>query len=194
MAAEVTVQSDLFSFFHDRISQVRTDDGIDLTDDAALYLAQMLSERARHDRSRPRGDTLAELHLLHAHASPTEQVQAYRELGDRALHELAWFQERVERTIVGPDYYQRMGRSAYGRLHDLLDRWFSRAFGSVFEELADRFSDCVKLLRVAQHGCAEGADIEEILLRWEQTRSPHIARLLHRHGVWVTPQATPKAS
>lgn len=187
MSTDLDTHRDLFGFFHDRIHVAREDDHVDLTDDATLYLAQLLTERARLDRQRPDGDTLAELHLRHAHASPSRQVAAYRELGDRALHELACFHARVRRTVVGPAYYEDMGAAAYARLDSLLKRWFSDAFGNVFMELAERFRDAASLLRAVRHGCEDAASLDRLLAHWEDTRSEHVRRLLMRRGLLVAP-------
>lgn len=190
MTPPLSAVDDLFSFFHDRVEQARRDDAVSLTDDAALYLAQLLADRARADRPVPPADTLAELHLRFAHAAPHAQAQAYRELGDRALHELACFRPRVERTIVGPAYYEDMGRAAYARLDQVLKRWFRDAFGDVFAELSDRFRECVALVRAVRLGCGDGEPLDVLLARWEETRSEHVASALRRRGL-VLPAVGP---
>lgn len=183
MTDRLDAHRDLFGYFHDRVHQARDDDRVALTDDATLYLAQLLSERARLDRPAPEGETLAELHLLHANAAPATQVAAYRELGDRALHDLACFRERVERTIVGPAYYEQMGAAAYARLDAILKHWFADAFGDVFRELAERFRECARLLRVVRQGCEDEAPLDRLLSHWEETRSEHMKGLLLRRGL-----------
>jgi len=185
VTARLDPHRDLFAFFHDRVHQAHDDDRLGLTGDATLYLAQLLADRARLDRRTPDGDTLAELHLLHADAPPSRQVAAYRELGDRALHDLSCFRERVERTVVGPGYYEQMGAAAYARLDGLLKRWFADAFGDVFRELAERFRDCAALLRAVRHGCEDAASLDRLLTHWEETRSEHVRAQLIRRGLLV---------
>ncbi len=185
MTRTLDTHRELFGFFHERLTLARGDDGIDLTDDAAMYLAQMLADRARLDRDAPEADTLAELHLRHADATPAVQVRAYRELGDRAMLELALFEGRIDRSVVGRSYYEDMGSAAYARLDQVMTRWFADAFGTVFRELAERFRDGVALIRSARHGCADGESIQDLLARWEHTPTPHVARLLWDRGILI---------
>jgi len=79
-----------------------------------------------------------------------------RALGDRALFDAGFFAERVERTVVGVEYYTDMGRAAYARLSAGLatgrapratdDLVRGPAAPDVFHELARHFRDFVTLL------------------------------------------------
>jgi hypothetical protein len=136
----------LFDYFHGRVEEARAGAAVRISDDTSLYLATLLTDRARTDRPAPAEQTLAELHLRAANAAPAEQARTYRELGDRALYLLGYFAESLERRSVGPRYYAEMGSAAYGRADQVFKRWFSDAFGPVFRELAGRFGACVALI------------------------------------------------
>ena len=138
----------LFDYFNDRVEAARFERSLAISDDTALYLAQLLAERARSDRPTPPFDTLAAIHGEAAHAPPGRSASLYRELGDRALYLLGCFRDHLDRARrpIGPAYYEDMGAAAYASCDRVLKLWFSDAFGPVFRELARKFGDCVQVL------------------------------------------------
>lgn len=189
MTARVEASTNLFDFFNDHIGEAKARAGVRLSDDTTLYLVTLLTERARSDRPAPPETTLAELHGRAAHAPPAEQARTYRELGDTALYLLGYFEESLDRRLVGPAYYRDMGTAAYERVDLLLKRFFADAFGPVFRELADKFQACVELLvRVRDIHAAQHPDRLMALYRtWLQTGSGQAAARLRELGV-IVPQ------
>lgn len=190
MASRVAEAPNLFDYFNDRVEQARAAHGVRISNDTSLYLATLLTERARADRPAPPETTLAELHAHAAAAPPTTQVRAYRELGDRSLYLLGYFAESLQRRTVGPDYYADMGAAAYHRVDVLFKALFADAFGPVFHELAARFRDCVRLLsevRDAQQ--RDGTDdLADLYGQWLATGDEEIRRRLLDRGL-VIPRA-----
>jgi hypothetical protein len=175
---------DLFSYFYDRTRDAQVEVRPDLSQDTVLYLARLLTERARADLPTLPERTLAELYGRAVHASPNEQARAYRELGDRALYQLSCFRESLQRGPVGPNYYRDMGASAYHRVDQVFKRWFSDAFGHVFHELAETFTDCVELLTVVheRHVDDDTTTVMRLFEEWRRTGSEEAAkRLRARH-------------
>lgn len=155
----------LFDYFNARVENAKADSGLDISNDTALYLAQLLADRARTDRPAPPFETLAELHGHAAMAPPGQKATIYRELGDRALYLLACFRDSLDRARrpLSPSYYEDMGAAAYDQVDRVLKLWFADAFGPVFQELARQFGDCVELVgRVAQ---AEPTDEQGLIVR-----------------------------
>lgn len=185
MSARLDAPSDLFTFFHARTLDAHAEVGVALSDDTLLYVAKLLAERARADAPSLPEETLAELYGRAHRAPPGAQARAYRELGDRALLRLGWFQESLRRSPVGPGYYHDMGSSAYHRVDQVFKRWFADAFGPVFRELADTFDGCVALVGHVADRCAE--DDPTALLRlieqWRRTGSEAAARRLRARHV-----------
>ena len=145
MNENLTAADNLFDYFHGKVTDAHASASLDLSDDTVLYISRLLTEQARTDRPTLPEQTLAELFGRAAHAAPSEQIAAYRELGDRSLYLLGCFGESLEGTLVGPSYYKDMGAAAYWRADRALKRWFTDAFGPVFRELALCFEDCVEL-------------------------------------------------
>ncbi|HMV66355.1 MAG TPA: hypothetical protein PKA64_05860, partial [Myxococcota bacterium] len=168
MDSKITCEVSLFDYFHRRVDDARAEGRVRLTDDAGLYLAQMLADRARMDRDAPRADTLAELHAQACHAAPAEQARTWRELGDRALYDLGTFKEHLERRVVPLSYYEAMGSAAYERVDAVLKRWFSNAFGELFQELAARFHDCVRVLDAVRSAHDED-QVDRLYEAWAAT-------------------------
>lgn len=184
--AKVVPADNLFDYFHDRVEEAREGRDVRLSDDTALYLASLLSERARADRPERPEQTLAELHARAAHAGPSERADTYRELGDRALYLLGCFQESLRRRVVSPSYYAQMGAAGYARADRVFRTWFADAFGPVFRELARHFDDCVEVLgEVSDRHREEHRDLMQLYQAWLRDGSPQLARRLREQGLLV---------
>ena len=87
---------------------------------ATGYVVDLLDTRVRTPRPEtPRDaepDTLALAMVEALQAVGATRCVRLRALGDRALFDAGFFAERVERTVVGVEYYTDMGRAAYTRL------------------------------------------------------------------------------
>lgn len=182
---ELASANNLFDFFHQQVEEASSGLIVELSGDTRLYLASLLTERARSDQDRPTADTLAELHAQAAAAPPVEQARTYRELGDRALYAVGYFEESLNRKVVGRAYYEDMGSAAYGRVDTLFKRLFSDAFGPVFSELASRFGDCVGLLGAVRSSDSPSHSIVRLYERWLATGDEAVADQLRERGLVV---------
>jgi hypothetical protein len=189
MTSRVVSAPNLFDYFHQRVEDARSGKPVRISNDTSLYLATLLTERARADRPAPTEQTLAELHLRAANAPPVEQARAYRELGDRALYLLGYFAESLSRRTVGPAYYAEMGQAAYLRTDAVFKKWFSDAFGPVFRELSMQFEGCVSLIEDVRESHEKEFPDDPIWLyeRWLQTGSEAYARRLREKGILLMP-------
>ncbi len=189
MSGPVMHEESLFEYFRTRVDQARTERTVDLTEDGALYLAQLLTERARTDHVAHEEDTLAELHARACLASPAEQASTWRELGDRALYKLGYFPENLQGRLVSPNYYATMGSSAYARVDDVLRRWFASAFGPIFHELAVHFARCVSLLEAVREAHEGHDELGRMYEEWVATGSEDLAQRLRRRGLLLPPRS-----
>lgn len=148
MKSDLQAVEHLFDYFHQSVQSALDTSNLDISDDTALYLATLLTDRARTDRPCPDIDTLAGIHAEAAQSPPGKSASLYRELGDRTLYVLGCFRQHLDRVRrpVGPDYYEQMGIAAYGQCDRVLKTWFADAFGPVFTDLSRQFPGCVGVL------------------------------------------------
>jgi hypothetical protein len=179
----VAPAANLFDYFHARVDEVRATGTPPVSEDASLYHAQLLADRARTDRDAPEADTLVELHARAVHARPAEQARTYRELGDRALYDLGYFRDHLEGRTVSLGYYEQMGRTAYDRVDHVLKHWFADAFGPVFRELSGRFRACVEVLSEVRRAHESDDDLARLHAEWLATGSEAAAAALRRRGL-----------
>lgn len=184
MKSLLSEREHLFDYFDLRVGEAREDLGIELSPDTALYLTNLLVERARTDRPAPPEATLAELHARAATESPSGRATTYRELGDRSLYLLGYFRESLSRRAVGPRYYAEMGAAAYHQVDQVLKACFADAFGDVFTELAHGFQECVAVLdriRIVQD--AQPDPLTRWYEEWLRTGDADTAERLRRRGL-----------
>jgi hypothetical protein len=181
----LTAPPTLFDWFNSHLEGARDERGADLSPEATLYLAQLMTARARTDAPQSPETTLAELHARAALAPPAEQARTYRELGDRALHQLGCFRDSFKRRAVGPSYYADMGQAAYARVDDLFRRWFSSAFGPLWRELAEQFDVCVALIEDVQQQrhATDPDDVLALYQKWLDTGSTEALAHLRARGL-----------
>ena len=189
MKSEFELNASLFDWFHARVKDAHKMVGSDLSNDSELYLASLLAERARTDRPTLPEETLAELYARADGAPPSEKARTFRELGDRSLYVVGYFEESLSRSTVGPSYYCDMGAAAYARVDLVFKRWFSNAFDGVFEELAARFRRCATILREVRRTVDDEPDVVMRLYdQWIETGSDEIAERLRAHGLVLPPR------
>lgn len=186
MSTKVDRSENLFAYFQVRVDEAIHTRRTPVSADASLYLAQLLTDRARTDRPAPQAHTLAELHKQGVEARrPADRARVYRELGDRALYDLGYFAEQLDRRAVGPTYYEAMGSAAYERVDDVLKRFFADAFGELFRELAQGFHSCAAILRSIREAHDARDSLSEMYANWQRTGSEELARKLRLRGLVI---------
>lgn len=191
MKSDVEIASNLFDWFDQRVRDARSSVGAELSNDGTLYLTALLTDRARADRPALPETTLVELHARGVHAPPAQQARTYRELGDRSLYLVGYFEESLQRGTVGPGYYCDMGSAAYARVDQVFKRWFANAFDGVFEELAGQFRDCVRVLRAVRRSVDDEPDLPmRLYTEWVETGSEEAAERLRALGLILPARPT----
>ncbi len=175
----------LFDYFLSRVQDAHGTMGTELSGASKLYLAKLLADRARADRHDALPEqTLAELYGRAANAAPAEQARTFREMGDRSLYLVGYFEESLTRKTVGRSYYCDMGSAAYLNADQVFKRWFSGAFDGLFAELARRFGDCVGVLKEVRRTEDAEPDVWMRLYQaWLETGSEEAAQRLRAHGL-----------
>jgi hypothetical protein len=131
-------------------------------DQAATYLADLLTRFARTENLFPRGTTVPRLETVvdmlvdiqgawqseTAHFHPEHEVSVRRHIGDFTLFMTGIFRERVERT-ASTGYYIAEGKRAYHFVSEHA-RASARATAPPFRRLADRFENYAGALDYAR--------------------------------------------
>jgi hypothetical protein len=136
------------------------------------------------------GRHIRPLALLYAEAldaeHPEQRRRALQKLGDIALFIAGIFTDSLARRAVDVDYYIGMGESAYGYLHESLQR-SSRAagFADLFAELERKFGALVDVLGEISEmsGLKSNTDTLRAYELWLKTGSVRAHRQLLRNGI-----------
>jgi hypothetical protein len=174
---------DLKGWFHERLGAVLERRQVGATDEAKLYLVELLVRNAGTppDLDRPLAFALAE---ACEPGEPSERFRRHRALGDRALYLSGFFGEHLEHRGIARTYVQSIGARGYGTAGDLARRWGGP--GAVLAELAERFERMSMVLDEVRESTAlrTPQDIVRLYDRWKQTGSAKLAERLAEEGVF----------
>jgi hypothetical protein len=188
----------LQEFFKDSVETAMAKQGVAADDHTAYYVVNLLTLFARQealfDNGNAPGPGIQPLALLLAAAAETPNRETrnalLRRVGDTSLFVAGFLGDGFARKLIDVDYYIDMGGAAYGRLSDnVRGTSQGRAFGTVFAELAAKFTDFVDVLaEIRDSGKAAAIDVLRLYEVWLRTGSRRAARLLREHG--LEPNAT----
>jgi hypothetical protein len=183
MSSRPLLQRNLTEFFRDLLQSAMLSQEVRSSEDSEFYLVKLLEGFARAPRDwfdRP----LALEYLESFHSPLTHRYGKLKRVGDTALFVSGLFMESMHRQLVSSDYYMQLGRTAYAHLSELPGEG-GRARGDLFAELAERFSDFVRVLAEISFESLFRGDVHtlRIYTRWMYTRSERDARWLVRHGI-----------
>ncbi len=174
-------------YFHETLTAALRAEGVKVKDATEFYLVQLLCNYA----STPLDPEPLGLKLVAARqAEPVERVKILQEIGDTALTTSGLFGESLLRRTISPEYYVRLGRSAYAQLAQT-PRLLTSLVRDACDELAERFPilvDVLLSLRGSLNLCVP-ADIVKIYERWRLTGSRFLEQRLRMSGV-LLPRTT----
>jgi hypothetical protein len=159
---ELVAQSNLFSFFYDRVQEARRVRGVEVEDDTEFYLVNLLVDFLRTRRLVEVGGNRVDevplaIRLLECRSSASgDGFVQLKHLADSTLYILGFFAESLHRSSVDLNYYRGLARSAYRDLAVMGGWRSSRGSDSVFDELSDKFEDCTILLGEVREGTTSG--------------------------------------
>jgi hypothetical protein len=181
MSSRPLLQRNLTEFFRDLLQSAMHSQAVHSSEDTEFYLVQLLEGFAHVPRdwfARP----LALEYLESFHSPVAHRYGKLKRVGDTALFVSGLFMESLHRQLVSSDYYVQLGRTAYAHLSELTGEG---GRGDLFAELAERFSDFVRVLAEISFESLFRGDVHtlRVYTRWMYTRSERDARWLLRHGV-----------
>lgn len=188
---ELVADSNLFSFFYDRVQDARRVRGVDVEEDTEFYLVNLLVDFLRTRRLVAVGGARVDevplaIRLLECRAGTREDsfVQL-KHLADSTLYALGFFAESFRKSAVDLRYFRGVGSSAYRDL-SMMGGWRATSGAdSVFDELARKFEDCVQVLGDVREGAQSHQDILALYERYLETGDPVLHERLRTMGVFA---------
>jgi len=171
----------LTALFHQLVRAAMAVQQVESSETTEFYLVQLLEGYARPGRElldRP----LALDYLEAFHLPASQRYEKLKRVADTALFITGIFVDSLERSLVGPDYYAALGRTAYARLSAQPPR---ASLAELFGELAGGFPEFVRVLAEisAQELFRRQEDTVRLYKRWLHTRGRREADLLLRRGI-----------
>ncbi len=188
----VCTATNLQDFFRTELSHVVENHHIELGEDSLWYLTQLLYNYRRSEiffDYNANGGTLtplAEYYRQAAEAATSVERKLHlQRLGDVSLFVSSLFSGALKRKPIDVGYYMSMGESAYSCLANSSVRSSrDRALASVFEELSESFEKLVNAIAdIAVVRSNNSHNLLNLVLEWEQTQCPRLARRLEASGV-----------
>lgn len=164
-----------------------------LNESTSAYVVNLLTEYCSANALREVSDGgrhIRPLALIYADAleaeHPEQRRRALQKLGDLALFIAGIFTDSLARRAVDVDYYIGMGVSAYGYLHESLQRSArAAAIAGLFAELEHKFGALVDVLGEISEmsGLKSNSDTLRTYELWLKTGSVRARRQLVRSGI-----------
>jgi hypothetical protein len=172
----------LTGFFRTLVQSALAAQQVAASETTEFYLVRLLETFVRPGRGDLLDPPLALDYLAAGHLPPHQRYEKLKRVADTALFVTGLFIDCLDRSAVGPDYYQQLGRNAYARLSA---EPRGNALAAPFDELAGRFPDFVRVLMEISEGelFRREQDTLRLYKRWLHTGSHREANLLVRRGV-----------
>src|SRR5579871_4306054 len=180
----------LKEFFRQLLEEGIHRQGVEVTDGTEFYLVNLLSEFAAADKlfpdAEPDGrkdhEPLAVMYHRAQQQNRDEQIRTLRRLGDLSLYKAGFFAEALRGSVVGFDYYVKMGGAAYGQVATLTPS----AFALTYRELCEKFRLLTEVFEgIAARGLmSNGATgTLKVYEAWSRTGSGQLERVLVDAGL-----------
>lgn len=173
--------SSVDSYFRETLTTAMRARHVAATEPTASYLVSVLADFVS---APPDPDPLALKLAAALSQGPSERAQSLKEIGDTSLYVSGFFAESLTRRLISVEYYEQLGRAAYGQLARM-PRQASRGLRDVYEELAAQFARFVEVfgeLR-AHTTLACPHDVAALYERWRATGSDWLKAQLRACGV-----------
>lgn len=183
MTSRGLLQQNLTAFFRDLLQDAMRTQDVRSSEDSEFYLVKLLEGFAHAEQdwfTRP----LALEYLESFHSPPLHRYGKLKRVADTSLFVAGVLMESLHRKLVSSDYYIQLGRTAYSQL-SVLPSDMRAVPADLFSELAERFSDFVRVLAEISFERLFQWDIHtlRVYTRWMYTRNERDARWLLRRGI-----------
>ncbi len=188
--SQLVLGGSLKEFFKLLVEDVVKRQRVSLEEVTEFYVVNLLSEYATAEKlftqdsdGHREMEALAVLYHRALQQDRDEKIRTLRRLGDVSLFSAGFFRASLNDRVVGPEYYEQMGRSAYGTIAQLSN---ASAFSAVYHELNQKFSALVDVLgEIAARGlCASGPQGQvKVFESWSRSGNGRLEQVLVDTGV-----------
>jgi len=171
----------LTGLFHELVRTALAAQQVAASETTEFYLVQLLEGFARPARRDLLDPPLAVDYLEAFRLPASQRYEKLKRVADTALFITGVFVDSLDRSLVGPDYYTAIGRTAYAHLSADARSSLAELFG----DLAGRFPEFVRvLMEISEQDLfRREQDTLRLYKRWLHTRGRHEADLLIRRGI-----------
>ncbi len=158
----------LLEFFRDELTQAFEETGIATSTETEAYLVHLLEGYCRLDPDssaevgfeKPAAKLLEEAMT----SSGDRRIEIYRRLGDASLYNCGFFADHITRRSISSTYYERLGRTAYSSLSDMMSfKQPGGVFHAIYCELTDKFDGVVRAFRVLSGSGSKSDPLQGLL-------------------------------
>lgn len=187
---ELDAVTDVRLFFHEHVQAAAKRLELGTGEATEYYLVELLSGFSCTPEVPPLDAPLVTVLEWALEARGWDRMYRMRCLGDLALFRCGFFPDSLERRGVSESYVIAMGGRAYDAVASgsFVHGGTKGLDAKVFEELADRFVDFVRVLDEVREQTVNqtDGDLARLYTRWRENGSPALLRRLHRRGL-LTP-------
>ncbi len=191
--SQLVLGGSLKEFFKLLVEDVVKRQRVSLEEVTEFYVVNLLAEYATAEKlftketdGRREMEALAVMYHRALQQDRDEKIRTLRQLGDVSLFSAGFFRASLNDRIVGPEYYEQMGRNAYGTIAQLSN---ASSFSAVYHELNQKFSTLVEVLEeIAARGlCASGPQGQvKVFESWSRSGNGRLEAVLVDSGVLGT--------
>lgn len=185
---QVDTVADVRQFFQEQVQAASRRLEVETREDTEYYLVQLLSGFSATPDVPPLDAPLFAVLEWALQARGVDRMYRMRCLGDLALFRCGFFPDSLERRGVSESYIITMGGRAYDQVASEVGKGSSpqgRLDPELFEELAERFAEFVRILDEVREQTVmhTDADLARLYARFRKSGSPALLRRLQRRGM-----------
>lgn len=175
---------DLGSWFGERVDAALNRRSVAASPEVRAYLVGLLTRGAAGSFVDLDAPLVLGLDRAFSSEEPSERLERFREVGDRALVLSGFFADRLDHRGITRDYVVGLGGRAFHGAHETARRRNQPA--RVYVELAGAFGEWASVLDEVRETTTlkTPQDIVRLYDRFRRTGSPEVASRLVREGVF----------
>lgn len=152
ISQQIVLESSLQTFFFDELIKYNKRHSVPLSSETIYYVSRLLDQYALCENFFEEVDGKIQEKVLGVKLletfdkSPRRKIDEIRDVGDTALMLCGFFPDSMNKKIVSPQYYYKIGMSAYRNLNRLIPIYMDQK--NFYQNLSDLFYRLAELLTI----------------------------------------------